>query len=53
MEEARVLRGRLERFLALADSALDAERQHSAVDGPCRWGKQEKRLIKELSFCRR
>lgn len=52
MEEARVVRGRMERFLALADSTLGAAGNKS-VDAPQRWGDKEKWLVGKTSSCRR
>lgn len=53
MEEARVLRGRLERFLALVDTALTEGPTAAAVEAYCRWGERERRLVKEISVCKR
>ncbi|CBJ27917.1 Cysteinyl-tRNA Synthetase [Ectocarpus siliculosus] len=53
MEEASVVRGRLQRFLALADVTIGAARKNRPADTAVRWGKKEKWLVEETSTCRR
>lgn len=51
MEEASVVRGRFQRFLALADAASLGGKK--GRDPLRRWGEREKRLAAETSTCRR
>ncbi|CAN0020436.1 unnamed protein product, partial [Ectocarpus fasciculatus] len=53
MEEASVVRGRLQRFLALADVTIGAARKNRPADTAVRWGQKEKWLVEETSTCRR
>ncbi|CAM9588774.1 unnamed protein product, partial [Scytosiphon promiscuus] len=56
MQEASVVRGRLQRFLALADATIGAarrERPAGAATAAVRWGQKEKWLAEETSTCRR
>ncbi|CAN0160193.1 unnamed protein product, partial [Hapterophycus canaliculatus] len=58
MQEASVVRGRLQRFLALADATIGAARRErsagaAAATAAARWGQKEKWLVEETSTCRR
>lgn len=48
-----MVRGRLQRFLALADVTIGAARKNRPADTAVRWGKKEKWLVEETSTCRR
>lgn len=50
-----MVRGRLQRFLALADATIGAARRErpAASAAALRWGQKEKWLVEETSTCRR
>lgn len=47
-----MVRGRFQRFLALVDATIGAEKDRS-VGATRRWGDKEKQLVEETSTCRR
>lgn len=54
MEEASVVRARLQRFVALADARVRAARKDRPPGtAALRWGEKEKWLVEETSNCRR